>query len=125
MNLTTSLDVKADTSAIVFNVSKLYISAIEVCVASEAPKQVITQDLSALSIDKEDERATIKLPTTIVAGKKVELKINFSAELGTSPKGYFRSSWEDDGKKQYYSVTLLSVCTTHSSFCVGPVCLQI
>jgi aminopeptidase 2 len=45
----------------------------------------------------------------VLANSKLELRIPFSGKLRESAMGYFRSSWEDKGKKKFYSVTRFQV----------------
>ena len=40
---------------------------------------------------------------------KVQLKIDFDADLTGNMMGYYYSTWEKDGKKQYYTLTQFEV----------------
>ena len=67
------------------------------------------QDATFDSFDKGQERTTYQLGNTLPAGSKAELKIGFSGKLTGSMTGYYRSSWEEDGKTKYYSLTQFEV----------------
>lgn len=73
------------------------------------------QDATFDSFDKGQERTTYQLGNTLPAGSKAELKIGFSGKLTGSMTGYYRSSWEEDGKTKYYSLTQFEVYLQESS----------
>ena len=117
-----SLDVLQDTSTIVFNTAKLGLTAARV--SSTSLKQEVVQESSAFAFDEDNERATIKLPTTLAAGSKVTVKIDFDSELTGSMMGYYRSSYEVNGKTEHYTLTQFEVCSriTHISAFILTVC---
>lgn len=108
-----SLDIVRDTDAIQFHTAKLNLGHARL--SSASLKQDLVQEASALAFDETDERATLTLPTTLPAGSKAELKIDFAGELTGAMMGYYRSEWEHDGKKAYYSLTQFEVRILH--FC--------
>jgi aminopeptidase 2 len=59
--------------------------------------------------DEKETRATFKFPTVFPAGSKAELQISYSGELKDNMVGYYRSSWEDEGKTKYYALTQFEV----------------
>jgi aminopeptidase N len=68
------------------------------------------QVASDYSVDEKDKRVTFTFPTTFEAGSKIELRIGFSGDLTGSMVGYYKSSYEKDGEKKYYSLTQFEVC---------------
>lgn len=98
-----SLDILKETSTLVFNTAKLVLG--EARLQSAALKQEIVQASSAFSFDETHERATISLPTPLAAGSKAQLKIDFEGELTGAMMGYYRASWEHEGKTKYYTLT--------------------
>lgn len=67
--------------------------------------------ISSSSYDQDSQRITYQLKDVVLANSKVELKMPFSGKLRESSMGYFKSSWEDKGKKKFYSVTQFQVRT--------------
>jgi aminopeptidase 2 len=61
------------------------------------------------SIDTVSERATFRLPSALPAGSKAQLQIGFNGKLTGSMMGYYRSSWEYEGKTKYYALTQFEV----------------
>lgn len=96
-----------DTSKIVFNTAKLALGT--AYVSSESLKQTVVQASKAFTFDEENERATISLPTSLTAGSKIQLKIDFEGELTGAMMGYYRSAWEHEGKTKYYTLTQFEV----------------
>jgi hypothetical protein len=64
---------------------------------------------SGESLDIVSERITYQFPNALPGGSKAELKIGFSGELTGSMMGYYKSSWEDEGKKKHYALTQFEV----------------
>ena len=65
---------------------------------------------SAVQNDNESQRTTVALAVTLPAGSKAELKLGFESELTSSMMGYYRSSWQHEGKTEYYALTQFEVC---------------
>lgn len=68
---------------------------------------------SSRSYDSEQERTTLHFATPLPANSKATLKIAFDGALTGNMMGYYRSSYEADGKKKYYSLTQFEVCSVH------------
>lgn len=64
---------------------------------------------SGESLDIVSERVTYQFPQALPGGSKAELRIGFSGELTGSMTGYYKSSWEDEGKKKFYALTQFEV----------------
>ncbi len=97
-----------DTSTLVFNTAKpLYLSGARI--TSPALKQELVQTINDINYDEANERATIALPTTLPAGSKVQLRIDFESEITGALMGYYRSAWEHEGKTKHYALTQLGV----------------
>ncbi|KJA27394.1 hypothetical protein HYPSUDRAFT_131428 [Hypholoma sublateritium FD-334 SS-4] len=106
------LDIKADTTKIVLNTSDLDLG--KATLYSDALK--VEQDATFDSFDKGQERTTYLLANTLPAGSKAELRIGFSGKLTGSMTGYYRSSWEEDGKTKYYSLTQFEPTAARRAF---------
>ncbi len=102
----TSLDVQNDTSKLIFNSSELEISNIEVM----HNHSMNTKDKPvSLVLDPDSERATVELPSKLHKGSTAVVQIKFRGPLTGSMTGYYRSSWKNEGKEQYYSLTQFQV----------------
>jgi aminopeptidase 2 len=49
------------------------------------------------------------LTDVLPAGSKAELKIIFEGELTGNMLGYYKASWEHEGKTKYYALTQFEV----------------
>jgi len=67
------------------------------------------QVLAVSSFDKTQERTTFQLPRNLPTGSKAELKIAFSGEITGNMMGYYKSSWEHEGKTKHYALTQFEV----------------
>ncbi|KAF9050721.1 leucyl aminopeptidase [Hymenopellis radicata] len=106
-----SLDVKEDTLSIVLNCAGL--SFQEVSLTSEAA--LTEQKPSQQSI--EGDRLFLTFDSLIPANSKAELKIGpYSAPLGDSLTGYYRSSYQKDGKPNYYALTQFEAIDARRAF---------
>ncbi|KAH9483761.1 Aminopeptidase 2, mitochondrial [Psilocybe cubensis] len=101
-----SLDVKAETSQIVLNATDLDLG--KASLYSDALKT--EQVTSVTAIDKTQERVTYQLTDKLPAGSKAELKIAFAGKLTGAMMGYYKSSWENEGKTEYYALTQFEAC---------------
>ncbi len=100
---TIDLDVLEDTDSIVFNAAeKLALS--KSLVLSQALK-TDNKSFVTLDIDAKHERATAKLPNTLPKGSKAQLVVAFASDIDKSMMGFYRSTWEHEGKKGYYALT--------------------
>lgn len=90
------MDVKKDTSEIVFNSAVLKLSNI-------ALTTVEAESLAPASIqfDEKLERCALGFPKSIPADSKVQLKIAFEGELTDALMGYYKSTGGEDGKEIY------------------------
>ncbi|THV07366.1 leucyl aminopeptidase [Dendrothele bispora CBS 962.96] len=107
-----NLDVKMPTSKIVLNSNGLKLD--KAYVRSDASKDALVA--SDYSVDEKDKRVTFTFPTTFNAGSKLELKIGFTGELDDGMVGYYRSSYEKDGQKKYYSLTQFEAVDARRAF---------
>ena len=113
-----SLDVLEDTQSIEFHTAKLNLGQVKL--HADALKEPFVQKASDLVLNEADERATLKLPVTLPAGSKAQLKIDFEGELTGAMMGYYRSAWEHEGKTAHYSLTQFEVCLLLYHFrCLG------
>ncbi|KAL5490410.1 APE2 [Sanghuangporus weigelae] len=106
------LEILKDTSSIVFHSSTLNIKDVSITTDSLKEPQAPTFQ----SFDAASERAYLKFPTVFSAGSKAQLKVNFDAQLTGSMMGYYYSTWEKDGKKQYYTLTQFEPTAARRAF---------
>lgn len=99
-----SLDIKEQTSTIVFNVMDLELNHVAIVPAASK-----IQILSALTFDKKMGRASVNLHTALPAGSKAQLQVGFQGQLTSSMQGYYKSGWEHEGKTKYYALTQFEV----------------
>ncbi|CAA7267619.1 unnamed protein product [Cyclocybe aegerita] len=107
-----SLDVNAGTSAIVLNTSNLELGAATLYSNALSAEQAPTVS----SFDKTQERTTFQLTQNLPAGSKAELKIAFSGELTGNMMGYYKSSWEHEGKTKHYALTQFEPTAARRAF---------
>ena len=69
----------------------------------------VEQVTTATAFDKVQERITYQLTDVLPAGSKAELKIAFEGELTGNMLGYYKASWEHEGKTKYYALTQFEV----------------
>ncbi|KXN92312.1 Aminopeptidase 1 [Leucoagaricus sp. SymC.cos] len=74
------------------------------------------QDLVQYDIDTTSERLAYTLPKSLPAGSKAMLKISFRGELGESIRGYYKSSYQKDGKTKYYALTQFAPTAARRAF---------
>lgn len=65
----------------------------------------IEQVQSSEFFDTVAERVTYNFPTSLPAGSKAELRIGFGGKLTGGMAGYYKSSWELDGRTKSYALT--------------------
>ncbi|KAL0580690.1 Aminopeptidase 2 mitochondrial [Marasmius crinis-equi] len=97
-----SLDIKENTDTIVLNSNGLKLG--KGSITSDALKDSPIVETKQTFDDKE-KRVAFQFPTQLTAGSKAQLQVAFSGELGDNMVGYYRSSYEVDGKKKYYALT--------------------
>ncbi|KAL0947133.1 hypothetical protein HGRIS_013264 [Hohenbuehelia grisea] len=106
------LDVKEDTTKVVLNTSGLQLGpAVAFCVATQKEQEPSSHDLTT-----SNERVTYHFATPLPAGSKVHLTIPFNGELTGSMMGYYKSSWEHEGKTKYYALTQFEPTSARSAF---------
>ncbi|KDQ59543.1 hypothetical protein JAAARDRAFT_33120 [Jaapia argillacea MUCL 33604] len=106
------LDVKKETSTIVFNSSELTLG--HASLISDAFK--VEQSGLSVLVDKDTERATVQSPTPLPAGSKVQLRVGFEGKLTGSMMGYYKSTWEDQGRKKNYALTQFEPTAARRAF---------
>ncbi|KAF9054698.1 leucyl aminopeptidase [Panaeolus papilionaceus] len=107
-----NLNVKEDTKSISFNTSELELG--KATLYSDALKKDVT--ITFAGFERSQERTTYELSDTLPAGSKAELKISFSGKLTGSMMGYYKSSWEKDGKKINYTLTQFEPTAARRAF---------
>lgn len=107
-----SLEILKETPKLVFHSSGLNLS--NVSVSSDGFKT--TQAPVAQTFEDKSERAILDFSSPFAKHSKVQLKIDFNADLTGNMMGYYYSTWEKDGKKQYYALTQFEVKARVSDF---------
>ncbi|KAI0789033.1 hypothetical protein BC629DRAFT_1582206 [Irpex lacteus] len=110
----THLEVLKETSKIVFNSSKLTLGHARL--SSVALQEELTIPANAFEVDEAAERITIQLPVPLSAGAQLVLQVDFSGEVSSSTMGYYRCSWEDEGKTKYYALTQFQPTSARAAF---------
>ncbi|KAG1730487.1 peptidase M1, membrane alanine aminopeptidase, partial [Suillus occidentalis] len=98
-------DVKKKTSTIVFNSADLKLN--DTSLYSDELK--IMQVDHSPSLDDKVERCVLSFSTPVPAGSKATLSMSFSGELTGAMMGSYKSSFEHDGTKKYYTLTQIEV----------------
>lgn len=107
-----SLDVKTETSTLVFNSSDLTLG--NITLHSDALQTSQTE--SSRSFEQEQERMHVHFATALPAGSKAQLQIAFDGKLTGSMMGYYHSTYEVDGKTKYYALTQFEPTAARRSF---------
>lgn len=93
-----SLDVKDDTSKLVFNIDAS-LNVTNVLLGASEDAAVTEVPLSALSVHKESQRGQLDLrQSSLRAGTKAKLLLRWEAPIGTNMAGYYVSEGDVDSK---------------------------
>ncbi|KAE8222062.1 hypothetical protein CF319_g4685 [Tilletia indica] len=112
--VTIHLDILEDTDEIEFNASRLRLS--KALLSSEALKTQ-SRTITALNVDSKHERASLKTAgSKLPKGSKATLTIAFGAEITNNMMGYYRATWEHEGKKGYYALTQMEPTSARRAF---------
>ncbi|CAD6910574.1 unnamed protein product [Tilletia controversa] len=112
--VTIHLDIIEDTDEIEFNASRLRLS--KALLASDALKTQ-SNTITTLSVDAKHERASVKTAgAKLPKGSKATLTIAFGAEITNSMMGYYRATWEHEGKKGFYALTQFEPTSARRAF---------
>jgi aminopeptidase 2 len=95
------LDVIKETSRITLNTFELELGTASIY----SDNLKIEQIPSACAFDTTAQRAAFSLPTALPAGSKAQFKIGFHGKLTGNMMGYYKSTWEQDGKTKVYALT--------------------
>lgn len=112
--VTISLDVNKDIDSITMNAGQK-LSLGKGIVASEALKTE-SKSVVALNIDSEHERLTAKLGSKLPKGSKATFTVAFESPIDNSMMGYYRSTWEHEGKKGKYALTQFEPTAARRAF---------
>lgn len=108
-----SLDVKKDTSKIVFNAADLKLSNIALTTSGAKSSSFSP---ASIDFDTKMERCALEFPHAIPADSKAQLKIAFEGPLTDALMGYYKSTGGEDGK-EVYALTQFEVspCTSFAA----------
>jgi aminopeptidase 2 len=101
-----SLDVKKETSTITLNMAELELGTASIHSDILKTEQTQTGRVS----DATAQRVALSFRTPLPSGSKAQLKIGFKGMLTGSMMGYYKSSWEHEGKTKHYTLTQFEVC---------------
>ncbi|KII88967.1 hypothetical protein PLICRDRAFT_109758 [Plicaturopsis crispa FD-325 SS-3] len=104
------LDILEETSTIAFNSSELDLG--QASIFSDALKKDQLQSQRVI----DGERSTLHFPTPLPAGSKAELQVGYKGILSGSMMGYYKASWEHEGKKKYYALTQFEPTAARRAF---------
>lgn len=106
------LDIKQDVKQVVFNLNPdLKVTNIGIKSLDQKTSTSIQLPMSALSVDKDQERGKVDVSSLpgggLKAGSKAKLFLRWEAELGDNMMGYYKSEGDADadGKKQMWVET--------------------
>ncbi|KAH8102858.1 peptidase family M1-domain-containing protein [Cristinia sonorae] len=111
---TVHLDVVAETPSIEFHSFGLTLHDLTITSSALTESQSYTG--SAVQLNKDNERATVSLASSLPAGSSAQLKLGFEAELTGSMIGYYRSSWKDGDTTKYYALTQFEPTAARRAF---------
>ncbi|KAJ3797238.1 leucyl aminopeptidase [Lentinula aff. detonsa] len=111
-SVTVSLDVKEETNTIVMNSSKLKLGKTTAYSVGSQSDPLSSEP----SFDEKEKRVSFSFPTAFPAGTQAKLSVGFAGELNSSMTGYYRSSFEEEGKTKYYSLTQFEATDARSAF---------
>jgi aminopeptidase 2 len=111
--VTITMNINKDTDSITINAGKLSLG--KGVVASEALKTE-SKSIIALDIDSAHERVTAKLGSTLPKGSKATITLSYEGEIDNSMMGYYRSTWEHEGKKGFYALTQFEPTAARRAF---------
>jgi aminopeptidase 2 len=100
-----SLEVKKETSKLEFHSAELNLGSASLHSDALQTEQIDT----SRTYNKEQERTTLHFAKPLPAGTKAQLHIAFDGPLTGSMMGYYKSSYEVDGKTKYYTLTQFEV----------------
>ncbi|KAF5386726.1 hypothetical protein D9615_001832 [Tricholomella constricta] len=106
------LDVQRETSSITLNTSSLELG--KASIYSDALKT--EQEQTGGSFDTASERVTYLFPAALPAGSKAELRVGFSGKLTGSMMGYYKSTYEVEGKQKAYALTQFEPTAARRAF---------
>ncbi|KAF8841202.1 hypothetical protein BDN67DRAFT_902084 [Paxillus ammoniavirescens] len=107
-----NLEVKDETSSLVFNVADLEISDVSLYSHALETQQVDT----SRSFDSDAERGTFSFHTALPAGSGATLSIAFSGKLTGAMMGYYKSTYEQDGATKVHSLTQFEPTAARRAF---------
>ncbi|PWY93461.1 lysine aminopeptidase apsA [Aspergillus sclerotioniger CBS 115572] len=110
--VTIDLDVAEDTTSISLNSNEIKIHNAVV----SAQGAVIASN-PEVTINQEQQVATIKFADTIPAGSSAQLKLTFTGELNDNMAGFYRSSYKAaDGQTKYIATTQMEPTDARRAF---------
>ncbi|KLO18576.1 hypothetical protein SCHPADRAFT_114733 [Schizopora paradoxa] len=107
-NVSVHLEVQKDTTELVFHSTGLELSDFRIT--------GFEHSLSSVLFDKDNERVKVGLPFELRKGSTAVFHIKFRGPLTGSLAGYYRSSWKNDGKEEYYSLTQFEATSARRAF---------
>lgn len=72
--------------------------------------------VEGLNYHDDEEMITISVETALMRGKKYTIKMSFTAVLNNELRGFYRSTYEEDGVTKYVGVTQLEATDARRAF---------
>ncbi|PYH92872.1 lysine aminopeptidase apsA [Aspergillus ellipticus CBS 707.79] len=106
------LDVTEDTTSISLNSNEITIH--DAVVSSQG---AVVASKPEISMNQEQQVATVKFSETIPAGSSAQLKLTFTGELNDNMAGFYRSSYKAaDGSTKYIATTQMEPTDARRAF---------
>ncbi|KIJ48782.1 hypothetical protein M422DRAFT_777758 [Sphaerobolus stellatus SS14] len=108
-HVTIELEIHEDTSSFIFNYSRLAILETKLC---SGGKLLSTE----VELNEDKELITVKFAEPLLKKTKATLVIWYEGTLKDDRKGYYLSSYEDNGKKDHYALTQFEPTSARRAF---------
>lgn len=105
-----ALEVVNDTQTLAFNAAKgLTLSSVRL--TADGHEQLLQP-----SVDADHERVTLQLSTPLRKGSQASVLVAFRGKIDDSMMGYYRSTWQHDGKHGNYALTQFEPTSARRAF---------
>ncbi|KDN42604.1 putative AAP1-alanine/arginine aminopeptidase [Tilletiaria anomala UBC 951] len=112
--VTITLNIEEETDVITLNVGpKLTLSKAHI---TSSALKTDSKTVAVLEHDKEHERAVARLGQKLPKGSQATISIAYGSEIDNSMMGYYRSTWEFEGKKGFYALTQFEPTAARRAF---------
>jgi aminopeptidase 2 len=109
------LAVLEETEQITFHAAPA-LEILKVVLQSKSVNSSQPQVIKSIERDEKFERCTVNVPEKLTAGSEAKLGIVYKGVLEGSMMGYYRSSYEFEGKKGFYGLTQFEPTAARRAF---------